>query len=80
MNIAAQTFVAAIASVAAAAAIGITLANGTAEPATDVVKLDRVVVMGHRTDNAVIAKLPRVVIEQRRDATVATADPADRAI
>jgi hypothetical protein len=80
MNTAAQTFVIAIASVAAAAAIGVGLANRMAAPAVEVVKLDRVVVVGKRAEPVVVAKLPRVVIEQRRstaaDVTVALAQPA----
>lgn len=71
MNTAAQTFVVAIVSVAAAAAIGVGLANRTAAPAAEVVKLERVVVVGKRMDTTVVAKLPRVVIEQRRAATAA---------
>ncbi len=66
MNTAAHTFIVAIASVAAAAAIGVGLANRSAVPAGDVVKLERVVVVGKRAEPTVVAKLPRVVIEQRR--------------
>lgn len=66
MNTAAQTFVVALASVAAAAAIGVGLANRTAAPAAEVVKLERVVVVGKRAEPTVVAKLPRVVIEQHR--------------
>lgn len=80
MNTAAQTFVLAIASVAAAAAIGVGLANRTAAPATEIVKLERVVIVGKRADAPVIAQLPRVVIEGRRAApavvTVAAAKPS----
>ncbi len=72
MNAVAQTFAIAFASVAAAATIGIGLANSTAEPSTEVAKLEHVVVVvGQRAQVAVVAKLPRVVIEKRR------AEPAD---
>ena len=73
MNAAAQTLLIAVTSVAAAAAIGVTLADRTAAPAADVVELERVVVVGKRVDLQapfVVAKLPRVVIEQRRAAPV----------
>ena len=77
MNTAAKTFVVAIAAVAASAAIGVGLANHTVAPATDIVKLERVVVIGKRADTSVIAQLPRVVIEGRRavhsEVTVAAA-------
>jgi len=80
MNTAAHTFIVAIASVAAAAAIGVGLANRSAVPAGDVVKLERVVVVGKRAEPTVVAKLPRVVIEQRRtvprDAVLAQAQVA----
>jgi hypothetical protein len=67
MNTAAKTFVIAIASVAAAAAMGVGLANHTAAPAAEVVKLERVVVVGKRAEAMRVAKLPRVVVEGRRD-------------
>jgi len=77
MNTAAKTFAIAIVAVTAAAAAGIGLANRTAAPTTEIVKLERVVVVGKRADAAVVAKLPRVVIEGRRsasaDVTVAAA-------
>ncbi|KQW49631.1 MULTISPECIES: hypothetical protein [unclassified Roseateles] len=77
MNTAAKTFAVAIAAVTAAAAIGIGLADRTAAPATEVVKLERVVVVGKRADAPVVAKLPRVVVEARRarpvEATLASA-------
>lgn len=79
MNTAAKTFVLAVASVAAAAAVGVGMANRTAVPATQIVKLERVVVIGKRADAPVVAQLPRVVIEGRRAApaavTVAAAEP-----
>ncbi|HEY0954720.1 MAG TPA: hypothetical protein VGE36_08190 [Roseateles sp.] len=82
MNAIANTFVIALASVAAAAAIGVGLANGTAEPATGVVQLERVVVVGQRAvEGQVIAKLPRVVVEHRREvATVAVLRPVARPV
>lgn len=73
MNTAAKTFLVAIASVAAAAATGVALANRTAAPATEVVKLERVVIVGKRAEPQFIAQLPRVVIEGRRDATMLAA-------
>ena len=79
MNAVAQTFAVAFASVAAAAAVGVGLANGMAEPATDMVKLERVVVVAKRADVTVVAQLPRVVIEGRRDVTMAAAKPATKA-
>lgn len=75
MNTAAKTFAIAIASVAAAAALGVGLADRTAAPATEVVKLERVVVTGKRADAPVIAQLPRVVIEGRRAETTLAAAP-----
>ena len=84
MNAATQTFLIAVASVAAAAAIGVTLADRMTAPAQEVVKLERVVVVGKRADTQVVAQLPRVVIEGRRavpaDVTVAQAQPAARPI
>lgn len=66
MNTAAKTLIIAITAVTAAAAAGLGLASFTAAPATEVVKLERVVVIGKRAETAVIAKLPRVVVEGRR--------------
>lgn len=71
MNTAAKTFIIAIASVAAAAAAGVSLANHTAAPAEGVVKLERVVIVGKRAET--VAQLPRVVIEGRRDTTTLAA-------
>ncbi|KQV48617.1 hypothetical protein ASC95_22150 [Pelomonas sp. Root1217] len=73
MNTAAKTFIVAIASVAAAAAAGVGLANRTAAPATEIVKLERVVIVGKRAQTAVVAQLPRVIIEGRRDVTTIAA-------
>ena len=73
MNTAAKTFIIAIASVAAAAAAGVGLANHTAAPATEVVKLERVVIVGKRAEATTVAQLPRVVIEGRRDTTTVAA-------
>ncbi len=61
----------AVSSVAAAAAIGVALANRMATPAADVVKLERVVVVGKRAPAeapVAVVKLPRVVVEHRRSA------------
>ncbi|CAM4119247.1 hypothetical protein [Roseateles saccharophilus] len=76
MNTAATTFIVAIASVAAAAAIGVGLANHKAAPASQVVKLERVVVVGKRAEASTVAQLPRVVIEGRRDTTTLAAAQA----
>jgi len=66
MNTTAKTFTATFAAIAATAAIGVGLAYHTAAPATEVVKLERVVIVAKRAD--VVAQLPRVVIEGRRTA------------
>jgi len=71
MNAIAKTFVLALASVAAAAAIGVGLADRMAAPAGEVVTLERVVVVGQRAEAQVVARLPRVVIEHRRTAVAA---------
>ena len=80
MNTAAKTFIVAIASVAASATIGVGLANRAAAPAAEVVKLERVVVVGKRADATVVAKLPRVIVEGHRsapaEATLAAAQTA----
>ncbi len=73
MNTAAKTFIVAIASVVAAAAAGVGLANHTATPAGEVVKLERVVIVGKRAEATTVAQLPRVVIEGRRDTTTVAA-------
>ena len=77
MNAAAITFATAIFSVVAAAAVGIGMADRLAEPAAEVVTLERVVVVGQRADAERIVKLPRVVIEHRRDTAVAARRSAD---
>ena len=80
MNTAAKTFAIAVVAVTAAAATGVGLANRTAAPAGEVVKLERVVVIGKRADTTVVAQLPRVVIQAHRaaspEATVAAAQTA----
>ncbi|KQY88278.1 hypothetical protein [Pelomonas sp. Root1444] len=80
MNTVANTFAIAVAAVTVAAATGIVLANRTATSATEIVKLERVVVVGKRADAVVTAKLPRVVIEVHRttpvEVTVAAAQTA----
>ncbi|WP_422015280.1 hypothetical protein [Roseateles sp.] len=84
MTTAAKTFAVALAAVTAAAAIGVGLANSMAAPEPQVVKLERVVVIGKRADAAVVARLPRVVVEGRRatslETTVASAQTAVRPI
>jgi len=60
MNPIAQTFALALASVAAAAAIGIGLAEHTAAPAVPVTRLERVVIVGHpQTPVAVVVEARR---------------------
>lgn len=66
MTTATHTFLVALASVAAAAAIGVGLADHAAERDAQVVKLERVVIVGQRAQPTVVARLPRVVVEQRR--------------
>ena len=70
MNITTQALVFAVASVAAAAAIGTGLGDFSAQPAqgTEIVKLERVVVVGKRADAQVmqVEQLPRVVVTGRR--------------
>ena len=73
MNTATKTFIIAIASVAAAAAAGVGLANHTAAPGAEVVKLERVVIVGKRAEATTLAQLPRVVIQGRRDTTTVAA-------
>lgn len=65
MNTTAQALVFAIASVAAAASIGMGLADHLAQPASNVVTLERVVVIGQRAELPEVAQLPRVVIVGR---------------
>ena len=72
MNITAQALVFAVAAVATAAAIGTGLGDFSAQPAegTEIVKFERVVVVGMRADAAAdskkIEKLPRVVVAGQR--------------
>ncbi|HEY4079762.1 MAG TPA: hypothetical protein VGM81_03630 [Burkholderiaceae bacterium] len=72
MNITAQALVFAVASVATAAAIGTGLGDFSAQPAqgTEIVKLERVVVVGKRADaseaSMQIVQLPRVVVTGHR--------------
>ena len=67
MNAITQTFAIAFGSVVAAAALGIGLADHTAQVDVPVAHLDRVVVVGQRTPPVqVVARLPRVVVEHRR--------------
>jgi len=72
MNANAQSLIAAVIAVASAASIGVALANAfTTVPQPEVIKLERVVVEGHRTyapaERAVAAveQLPMVVITGR---------------
>ena len=72
MNITTQALVFAVASVATAAAIGTGLGDFSAQPAqaqgTEIVKLERVVVVGKRADAQAlqIVQLPRVVVTGHR--------------
>lgn len=63
MNASLQTLLTAVAAVAAAASIGVALAEQGHETKAQVVQLERVVVVGQR---AQVAQLPRVVVEGRR--------------
>ncbi len=67
MHITTQALIFAVASVAAAAAIGTGLAASSAQPAQEIVKLERVVIIGKRADAVQeIAVLPRVVVTGHR--------------
>lgn len=66
MNAAAKTFAVALVSVAGAATLDVDLTNRMAAPTPEMVKLERVVVVGKRMNATIVAKLPRVVIEQHR--------------
>ncbi len=68
MNITAQALVFAVASVATAAAIGTGMGDySAAQSNTEIVKLERVVVVGKRADASVqIEQLPRVVVTGKR--------------
>lgn len=69
MNTTAKALVFAIAAVAGAAAIGTGLAYAAAPAQPQIVKLERVVVIGKRAATpAVVAQLPRVVITGRSSA------------
>lgn len=71
MNTTAKALVFAIVTVIGAAFVGTALAEGTA-PQGEIVKLERVVIHGKRTEASVVtAQLPRVVILGR---TVAQLD------
>ncbi len=63
MNAVAQTFAIALASVAAAAAIGIGLADSTAAPLTQVAPLEQQAASSATR----VAQLPRVVVEGHRE-------------
>lgn len=74
MNATAQTFAIALASVAAAAALGIGLADSTAAPETRLTRLERVVVVGQHTPPVPVAvvsqpeRAPAVKVAQARPA------------
>lgn len=86
MNVTAQALVFAVALSAAAAAIGMSLADHTAQP-QEIIKFERVVVVGIRTNEQAamgVAKLPRVLIEGRRtvptNVQVADANPMGKTL
>ena len=68
MNITAQALVFSVASVAIAAAVGTGLADFSAQSSPEIVKLERVVVVGKRSaeQTTQIAQLPRVIITGHR--------------
>ena len=67
MNAATKTLFTALIAVAGAAAIGMGLADGLApQTASQVVKLERVVVTGKRMAPEAVAQLPRVVVHGHR--------------
>ena len=68
MNITANAITFAIVTVASAASIGLALADRSAQPGTEIVKLERLVVIGKRAAAPVVAQLPRVVIIGRSSA------------
>lgn len=69
MNTSSRALVFALFAVTAAAAIGIGQADWKVDAADEIVKLERVVVVGKRADApVVIAQLPRVVITGRSTA------------
>ncbi|NCT85343.1 MAG: hypothetical protein GXC94_19500 [Comamonadaceae bacterium] len=78
MNAAAQTFAIALASVAAAAVIGIGLADSTAAPAPEVTRLERVVVVGHTAPLAPVAVVAGQPRASAPAVTVAQARPMRR--
>lgn len=71
MNAIAMTFAAALASVAAAAAIGVGLANGMAGAAGVAVTPERTLAGAQRAEVQVVTRLPRVVVEHRRTTVAA---------
>ena len=71
MNTTAKALIFAVVSVASAASIGIGLADRSAHPKTEVIRLERVVIEGHRVHaDAQVARrvehLPRVVVDGHR--------------
>jgi hypothetical protein len=87
MNAALQTLLIAAVSVAAAAALGVALADRTAAPANERLAVEPVVVVSPRSSlpaSTSRVQLPRVVIEQCRVVPparqLAQTDPLDRAL
>lgn len=78
MNALTQTFAIAFGSAAAAAAIGVGLADHAAQTDGQVTRLERVVVVGPRAATPVVAKLPRVVVEHRRAEHAVTVAQTER--
>jgi hypothetical protein len=62
---------AAVVTAASAATIGLGLVDRVLQPRAEVVKLERVVVIGKRAEASLIAQLPRVVIVGRSSAAQA---------
>jgi hypothetical protein len=85
MNINAQALLFAIVTVASAASIGMGLADRAAQPDVEVVKLERVVIVGKRAAAPVVtASLPRVIVSGRSvalaDMQLASAQPASKTL
>ena len=68
MNTTAKALIFAVVSVASAASIGIGLADRAAQPQREIVKLERVVIVGKRAAPVVVEQLPQVVVYGRSTA------------
>lgn len=76
MHAIAKTFAIAFAAVSAAAAVGVGLAERMAPADAGAAPRGQVAVLSQRADTAVIARLPRVVLEVRRAGPAATTTAA----